>query len=173
MGMRRDDAYMHDLRPCPFCGQDRPERVTLRVDPLWVIFVRCPECGCIGPKPDTSHPPETVEHLWNLRYEQGGRGLELSANRSLEGQGGQVAGAGSGKNRYSDPADSRLVGRFPVNSCHRVPGLSRVQENTGSRASASSPTESSSRKRRGHEVIVAIIEGLKSTLNGHSLPLIR
>ena len=62
-------SNMEDLRPCPFCAHDRPERVTLGADPLRVIFIRCPECGCIGPKADGRHPPGTAERLWNMRYD--------------------------------------------------------------------------------------------------------
>jgi len=36
---------------------------------LRVIFNRCPECGCIGPKAGDCHPLGTAERLWNLRHE--------------------------------------------------------------------------------------------------------
>ena len=52
-----------EVTSCPFCALDRPEPVTLGVDPLRVIFVRCPECGCIGPK------AVIRQERRNLRYE--------------------------------------------------------------------------------------------------------
>ena len=55
---------MPDLRPCPFCANDRPESVMLGIDPLRAVFVRCPECGYIRLK------AVIRQERRNLRYEQ-------------------------------------------------------------------------------------------------------
>ena len=44
--------YADDLKPCPFCGNDRCPCVTDPSDPIGThttAFVYCPSCGAQGP----------------------------------------------------------------------------------------------------------------------------
>lgn len=76
---RRDAAYLRRTAdPCPFCGADA-DRLTLdRIFTLrvWLLTVRCNQCGAQGPAHCTSsasgHAAAAIR-LWNSRAVGAGR----------------------------------------------------------------------------------------------------
>ena len=71
-----DHAYTYtvkaiDLRPCPFCANDR--LTIVYADGGRAMAVKCDECGAVGPQATNSDPPGHAETKWNLRF---GAGVE-------------------------------------------------------------------------------------------------
>jgi hypothetical protein len=60
-----------DLRPCPFCANDK--LTIVHADGGRTITVMCSECKATGPRVTHTDPKGHAEHLWNLRY---GVGIE-------------------------------------------------------------------------------------------------
>jgi uncharacterized Zn finger protein len=58
----------HDLRPCPFCANDKP--VVIEACREWgaTIALMCPECGALGPLALSDDPPGHAVFLWNQRF---------------------------------------------------------------------------------------------------------
>ena len=70
-----------DLRPCPFCANDRLTVATFGNEQVVYTVVTCTECGAMGPRASGDEPPGHAEHLWNQRF---GVGVEHYAGPSGE-----------------------------------------------------------------------------------------
>jgi len=57
-----------ELRPCPFCGNEKPTVVAMGSGKVERVSVVCSECGAVGPTAAADDPPGHAEYLWNLRY---------------------------------------------------------------------------------------------------------
>ena len=55
-----------DLRPCPFCANDKPIIVMMGKSPAYVIA--CPECGANGWQSVPGNGPKHAIEVWNSRY---------------------------------------------------------------------------------------------------------
>ena len=57
-----------DLRPCPFCVNDKPEFAMVGDEQAQIVVVTCPECGAAGPPSTGNDPPGHAAQLWNQRF---------------------------------------------------------------------------------------------------------
>ena len=55
------------LRPCPFCGDERPTLAEVGVEPRFIV-VTSPNAVLSGREQRRPTRPGRAEHLWNSRY---------------------------------------------------------------------------------------------------------
>jgi Lar family restriction alleviation protein len=57
-----------ELRPCPFCANDKPVVVQSEQELADIVVVVCHECGAVGPHATAEDPAGHAEFLWNQRF---------------------------------------------------------------------------------------------------------
>ena len=57
-----------DLRPCPFCANERLTVATFGNEQTRFVVVTCTECGAMGPRAVSTDPSGHAEHLWNQGF---------------------------------------------------------------------------------------------------------
>ena len=59
-----------DLRPCPFCANERLSVVRAGTGKDAGVRVCCTECGASGPMASDQDPVGHAEHMWNQRFDK-------------------------------------------------------------------------------------------------------